>query len=83
MRMWGTTLYLAMAWLCLQACTAIDVKTDFDPSADFVSFHTFAFVGLTDMTNTGLLNNSLTRKRIESAVSRELTKKRAPGSQSG
>jgi hypothetical protein len=75
MRVWRTTLYLAMAWLCLQACTAIDVKTDFDPSADFASFHTFAFMGMTDMTNTGLLNNSLMRKRIESAVSRELTKK--------
>ncbi|HEX7094078.1 MAG TPA: DUF4136 domain-containing protein [Nitrospiraceae bacterium] len=75
MRIWRTTLYLAMAWLCLQACTAIDVKTDFDPSADFASFHTFALAGLTDITKTGLLDNSLTRKRIETAVSRELTKK--------
>ena len=75
MRMWRTTLYLAMAWLCLQACTSIDVKTDFDPSADFTRFHTFAFAGLTDITKTGLLDNSLTRKRIEMGVSRELTKK--------
>ena len=75
MRIWGTTLCLAMALFCAQACTSIDVKTDFDPSTDFTRFHTFAFAGLTDITKTGLLDNSLTRKRIETGVSRELTKK--------
>ena len=75
MRIWGTTLCLAMALLFAPACTTIDVKTDFDPSADFTRFHTFAFAGLTDITKTGLLDNSLTRKRIEIAISRELTKK--------
>jgi hypothetical protein len=64
-----------MVWFCAQACTPVDVKTDFDPSADFTRFHTFAFAGLTDITKTGLLDNSLTRKRIETGVSRELTKK--------
>ena len=75
MGMWRTTLCLAMVLFWAQACTTIDVKTDFDPSADFTRFHTFAFAGLTDITKTGLLDNSLTRKRIETAVSRELTKK--------
>ena len=75
MRIWGTTLCLTMVWFCAQACTTIDVKTDFDPSTDFTRFHTFAFAGLTDITKTGLLDNSLTRKRIETGVSRELTKK--------
>ena len=75
MRIWGPTLCLAMASFCAQACTTIDVKTDFDPSADFTRFHTFAFAGLTDITKTGLLDNSLTRKRIETSISRELTKK--------
>ena len=75
MRIWGTTLCLTMVWFCAQACTTIDVKTDFDPSADFTRFHTFAFAGLTDITKTGLLDNSLTRKRIETGVSRELTQK--------
>jgi len=75
MRFWRTTLCLAMALFCAQACTTIDVKTDFDPSADFSRFHTFAFAGLTDITKTGLLDNSLVRKRIEAGVSRELTKK--------
>jgi hypothetical protein len=75
MRIWRTILCLAMVLFCAQACTTIDVKTDFDPSSDFTRFHTFAFAGLTDITKTGLLDNSLTRKRIETAVSRELTKK--------
>ena len=75
MRIWCTTLCLVMVLFCAQACTTIDVKTDFDPSADFTRFHTFAFAGLTDITKTGLLDNSLTRKRIEAGVSRELTKK--------
>jgi len=75
MRIWSTALCLTVALLCVQACTTIDVKTDFDPSADFTRFHTFAFAGLTDITKTGLLDNSLTRKRIETSISRELTKK--------
>ncbi len=75
MHIWRTILCLAMVLFWAQACTTIDVKTDFDPSADFTRFHTFAFAGLTDITKTGLLDNSLTRKRIETAVSRELTKK--------
>jgi hypothetical protein len=75
MGIWRTTLCLAMVLFWAQACTTIDVKTDFDPSADFTQFHTFAFGGLTDITKTGLLDNSLVRKRIEAAVSRELIKK--------
>ena len=77
MRKRGATLCVAMAaWCCVQACaTNIDVKTDFDSAADFAQFHTFAYAGLTDITRTGLLDNSLTRKRIEAAVTRELTQK--------
>ena len=75
MCIWRSTLCVAMVLFWAQACTTIDVKTDFDPSADFTRFHTFAFAGLTDITKTGLLDNSLTRKRIETGVSRELTKK--------
>ena len=75
MRFWRSILCVAMVLFWAQACTTIDVKTDFDPSADFTRFHTFAFAGLTDITKTGLLDNSLVRKRIEAAVLRELTKK--------
>ena len=67
---------LVVVVLCFHGCTGPDVKTDFDPSADFSKFHTFAFLGLTDINRGGdILDNSLTRKRIESIVARELTKK--------
>jgi hypothetical protein len=56
-------------------CTGIDVKTDYDKSVDFNKFHTFAFAGMTDLTQAGVLSNSLIRKRIESAIGQELTKK--------
>jgi hypothetical protein len=61
--------------LTLQACTSIDVKTDFDPSADFSRFHTFAFAGLTDTNRGGIIDNSTIQKQIESIVARELTNK--------
>lgn len=59
----------------LSGCTTIDVKTDFDPSADFTRFHSFAFAGLTDLNQGGVLDNSLTRKRLETILGRELTQK--------
>lgn len=68
--------YLVTAiFACAVGCTSIDVKTDFDRSADFNKFKTFAFTGMTDMNQAGLLSNSLIRKRIESAIGKELTKK--------
>jgi len=75
MRRRRIVLHLAMVWLCFHACTSIDVRTDFDPSVDFTRFKTFAFGGLTDINKAGILDNSLTRKRIESIVARELTAK--------
>jgi hypothetical protein len=76
MRMRCIIFNLVVVALCFHGCTGPDVKTDFDPSADFSKFHTFAFLGLTDINREGdILDNSLTRKRIESIVARELTKK--------
>lgn len=63
---------VSCAW---SGCTTIDVKTDFDPSADFTRFHTFAFVGLTDLNRGGVLDNSLMRKRLEAIIAKELTQK--------
>ena len=65
----------ALTFLCVVGCTAIDVKTDFDETADFSKYRTFAFAGMTDLNQTGVLSNSLTRKRIEGAIARELNKK--------
>ncbi len=56
-------------------CTDIKVKTDFDQTADFSKFQTFAFAGMTDLNQNGVLANSLVRKRIETAIARELTKR--------
>ena len=57
----------------LPGCHAFGVKTDYDPTADFSSFKTFAFGGVAEMNKGGIYDNTLTRKRIESAVARELT----------
>jgi uncharacterized protein DUF4136 len=65
----------ALIFVCATGCTSIDVKTDFDRTADFNKFQTFAFAGMTDLNQTGVLSNSLMRKRIEGAVARELAKK--------
>ena len=51
------------------------VLTDFDPSAEFPAFRTFAFTGLTDKDQGGVLDNSLLRKRIEALVGQQLTAK--------
>ena len=70
------TALAALMFLCTVGCaTNIEVKTDFDQSADFAKYQTFAFAGMTDLNQAGVLSNSLMRKRIESALTEELTKK--------
>ena len=66
---------LLILTISLAACTSFKVNTDHDPTVDFSSFKTFAFGGPADMNKGGMYDNSLTRKRIESAVVRELTGK--------
>ena len=71
----GTAL-AALMFLCTIGCaTNIEVRTDFDQSADFAKYQTFAFAGMTDLNQAGVLNNNLTRKRIETALTGELAKK--------
>jgi hypothetical protein len=57
------------------SCVVPDVRTDFDPSADFARFKTYAFGGLTDLNQGGVLDNSLLRKRLEHMVTQQLTMK--------
>ena len=69
-----------IAWLALGlfasgGCVGPKVQTDFDPSAEFSAFHTFAFTGVTDRDQGGVLDNSLLRKRIEEMVGQQLTAK--------
>jgi len=66
---------VASIFACAVGCTSIDVKTDYDQSTDFRKFKTFAFAGMTDLNQAGVLSNSLIRKRIETAIGQELTKK--------
>lgn len=70
-----TAWLLLIAAFSLSACNAFKVKTDYDPTADFSSFKTFAFAGPVEMNKGGIYDNSLMQKRIESAVVRELTGK--------
>lgn len=69
-----------LAWLALGLLAAgcagpSKVLTNFDPSAEFPAFRTFAFTGLTDKDQGGVLDNSLLRKRIEAMVGQQLTAK--------
>ena len=63
------------ALLIALGCAGPTVRTDFDPEADFGTFRTYAFSGMTDVNQSGLLDNSLVRKRVERMVGRQLTNK--------
>ena len=67
--------YFLILAFSLSACNAFKVKTDYDQTADFSSFKTFAFAGPAEMNKGGIYDNSLMEKRIESAVVRELVGK--------
>ena len=56
-------------------CSGPTVRTDFDPAADFTAFRTYAFAGLTDVNQGGVLDNSLVRKRLEKMVGQQLSSK--------
>ena len=66
---------LALGLFAAGGCAGPKVITDFDPSAEFSTFRTFAFTGVTDRDQGGVLDNSLLRKRIEEIVGRQLTAK--------
>lgn len=66
---------LITALLGCGGCVGPDVRTDFDPSADFAQFRTYAFAGITDVNQGGVLANSLLRKRLEHMVTQQLTMK--------
>ena len=71
----GRTACLLILIFSLSACNAFNVKTDYDQTADFSSFKTFAFAGPAEMNKGGIYDNSLMQKRIESAVVRQLIAK--------
>lgn len=66
---------ITAAGAALSGCVSTNVRTDYDPTADFSRFHTYSWVGGTDMTGTGLLDNNLIDKRVRSIVGKQLTAK--------
>ena len=66
---------VTMVLLCFHACTHANVKTNFDPEADFSRFQVFAFAALTDPHSNEVSGDSQARKRIESIIAEELTNK--------
>jgi hypothetical protein len=70
----GGVLVLAVS-LGVWGCGGLKVQTDHDPAADFTTFQTYAFAGMTDVSQGGVLDNSLVRKRIDQMVRQQLAKK--------
>ncbi len=66
---------LGLSMLLSAGCATTNARTDFDPSADFSKFHTYVWAGGKDLTNSGLLDNSLVDKRVKEIVTRQLTAK--------
>jgi hypothetical protein len=56
-------------------CAHIDVRTDFDPSADFSRYHTYYWAGGKDISGGGSLENSLVDKRIKDIIGAQLSAK--------
>ncbi len=75
MRTCFSGLLLLVVILGAWGCMGPKVRTDFDPAADFTTFRTYAFAGLTDLNQGGVLNNSLMRKRLEQMVGEQLSNK--------
>ena len=68
--------WLALGLLAAVGCTGPKVITDFDPSAEFSAFRTFAFSGMTDRGyESGESDNSPLRRRIIEMVEEQLAAK--------
>ena len=58
--------------VALAAGCATNYRNDFDPSADFSKYHTYGYLGGREIEKSGLLENSLVRKRVETLIGRQL-----------
>ena len=72
---YGALLVMLVVILGAWGCIGPKVRTDFDPAADFTTFRTYAFAGMTDLNQSGALDNSLIRKRLEAMVGQQLSSK--------
>ena len=66
---------MILTLLAAAGCDGPYVRTDFDSSATFSAYHTFAFTGLTGNGQNGAVDHSLLRDRIEETVSQQMTTK--------
>ena len=67
--------WLTLTLFMVGGCVGPDVRIYYKSSAEFSAFRTFAFTGLTDRDQGGVLDNSLLRKRIEEMVRQQMTAK--------
>jgi len=59
--------------LALSACSTVQVKTDWDPDANFTGLHTWAWQAATrNMTGNPRLDDPLVHKRIQAAIATAL-----------
>ncbi len=63
---------LVAAFVLLWAGCATNTRNDFDPNVDFSRYHTFGFLEGREIEKTGLLDNSLVRRRVEGLIARQL-----------
>ena len=68
-------MWLTLTLLTAGGCVGPDVRTDFNSSAEFSAFRTFAFTGLRDRYQGGVFNNSLSREQLEEMVRQQMTAK--------
>ena len=68
-------MWLALTLLTVGGCVGPNVRTDFDSSAEFSAYRTFAFTGLRDRDQGGVFNNSLSQEQIEEMVRQQMTAK--------
>ncbi|MBI5138026.1 MAG: DUF4136 domain-containing protein [Nitrospirae bacterium] len=81
-RTWGEALaaLLATAALCAACAATVQVRTDYDDSADFSRYATYSWMGedvrpLKQLERMGPAGDSLVRKRLQRAVGEALSSK--------
>jgi len=68
-------MWLTLTLFTAGGCVGPDVRTDFNSSAEFSTFRTFAFTGLRNRDQGGVFNNSLSWEQVEEMVRQQLTAK--------
>ena len=70
---------LTVGLLVAGGCAGPDVRTDFDSSADFSAFRSFAYLGITERGyEIGASDKSPLRRRVEQLVEGQLVAKGVP-----